>query len=98
MPKKAFEEISWSQAYKNSAVQVAVSLSLSDVSEEEVAGERGEECPVRKPEGPNEVGSVCETETGTKADVEDENEDVDVVGGVDGVGVSGYESEGFTLS
>ena len=50
------------------------------------------------PEGPNEVGGVCETEAGTEADVEDEDEDVDVVGGVDEVGVSGYESEGFTLS
>ena len=50
------------------------------------------------PEGPIEVGGVCETEAGTEADVEDEDEDVDVVGGVDEVGVSGYESEGFTLS
>ena len=30
--------------------------------------------------------------------MEDEDEDVDVVGGVEEVGVSGYESEGFTLS
>ena len=29
--------------------------------------------------------------------MEDEDEDVDVVGGVGEVGVSGYESEGFTL-
>ena len=50
------------------------------------------------PEGPIEVGGVCETEAGTEADVEDEDEDVDVVGGVDEVGVSGYEYEGFTLS
>ena len=50
------------------------------------------------PEGPNEVSGVCEREAGTEADVEDEYEDVDVVGGVDEVGVSGYESEGFTLS
>ena len=35
-------------------------------------------------------------EAGTEADVEDE--EVDVVGSVDEVGVSGYESEGFTLS
>ena len=41
---------------------------------------------------------MCETEAGTEADVEDEDDDVDVVGGVDQVGVSGYESEGFTLS
>ena len=50
------------------------------------------------PQGPIEVGGVFETEAGTEADVEDEDEDVDVVGGVDEVGVSGYESEGFTLS
>ena len=30
--------------------------------------------------------------------MEDEDEDVDVVGSVDEVGVSGYESDGFTLS
>ena len=41
---------------------------------------------------------MCETDAGTEADVEDEDEDVDVVGGVDEVGVSGYESEGFMLS
>ena len=35
---------------------------------------------------------------GTDAAVEDEDEVFDVVGGVDEVGVSGYESEGFTLS
>ena len=52
---------------------------------------------MRGPEGPNEVGGVCATEPGTEADVEDEDEDADV-GGVDEVGVSGYESEGFTLS
>ena len=50
------------------------------------------------PEGSIEVCSVCETEAGTEADVEDEDEDIDVVGGVDEVGVSGYESEGFTPS
>ena len=49
-------------------------------------------------EGPIEVGGVCETGAGTAADVEDEDEDVDVVSGVDEVEVSGYESEGFTLS
>ena len=48
------------------------------------------------PEGPIEVSGVCETEAGTEADVEDK--DVDVVGGVDEVGVSGYDSESFTLS
>ena len=51
--------------------------------------ERSEESPVGGPEGPNEVGGVCETEAGTEADVEDEDEDVDVVGGMDEVGVSG---------
>ena len=39
---------------------------------------------------------MCETEAGTEADLEDKN--VDVVGGIDDDGVSGYESEGFTLS
>ena len=53
---------------------------------------------MRGPDGPIEVGGVCETGVGTEADVEDKDEDVDVVGGVDEVGVSGYESEGFTLS
>ena len=47
-------------------------------------------------EGPIEVGGVCETETGTEADVE--NEDVVVVGGIDEAGFSLFESEGFTLS
>ena len=91
-------EISSSQADNKSAVQAAVSPSLFAVPEEKVAGERGEECPVGDPEGPIEVSGVCETEAGTEADMEDEDEDVDVVGGVDEVGVSGYESEGFTLS
>ena len=61
-----------------------------------VFGNRGKESPVGGPEGPIEVGGVCETEVGKDADVEDE--DVDVVGGVDVVGVSGYKSDGFTLS
>ena len=60
--------------------------------------EREARSPVGGPEGPIEVGGVCETEAGTEADVEDEDDDVDVVGGVDEVGVSGYDSEGFTLS
>ena len=50
------------------------------------------------PDGPFEVGGVRETEAGTEDDLEDEDEDVDVVDGVDEVGVSRYESEGFTLS
>ena len=49
-------------------------------------------------EGPNKVSGVCETEAGTEARVEDANEDLDVVGGVDEVGFSGHKSEGFTLS
>ena len=53
---------------------------------------------MRGPDGPNEIGGVCETDAGTEADVKDEDEDVDIVGGVDEVGVFGYESEGFTLS
>ena len=92
------EDISSSQADTKSVVLAAVSPSPFDVPEEKNAGERGEESPVGGPEWPNEVGGVCETEAGTEADVEDEDENVDVVGGVDEVGVSGYESESFTLS
>ena len=91
-------EINSSQADNKSAVQAAVSPSPCVVPEQNVAGERGEESPVGGPEGPIEVGGVCESEAGTEADVEDEDEDVEVVGGVDENGVSGYESEGFTLS
>ena len=91
-------EINSSHVDNKSAVQAAVSPSPFGVPEENVAGERGDESPVGGPKGPIEVGSVCDTEAGTEADVEDENEDVDVVGGVDEVGASGYESEGFTLS
>ena len=83
------EEISSSQSDNKSAVQVVVSPSPSAVPEEKVVGERGEESPVGGPEGPTEVGAVCETEAGTEADVEDEDQEVDVVGGVDEVGVSG---------
>ena len=91
-------EINSSQADNKSAVQAAVSSSPVVIPEENVAGGRGEESPVGGPEVPIEVGGVCETEAGTEADVEDEDEDVDVDGGVDEVGVSGYESEGLTLS
>ena len=91
-------KIKTSQADNKSAVQAAVSPSPFAVPEVKVARERGEESPVGGPEGPIEVGGVCETEAGTEADVEDEDEDIDVVDGVDEVGVSGYESEGFTLS
>ena len=92
------EKISSSQADKKSAVQAAVSPSTFDVPEEKFAGERGEECFVGGPEGPPEVGGVCELEAGTEADVEDEDEDVAVVVGVDEVAVPGYKSEGFRLS
>ena len=90
-------EINSSQADNKSAVQAAVSSSPFLVPEENVAEERGEESPVGDPEGPIEVGGVCEADAGTEADVEDEDEDFDVVGGVHEVG-SGYDSEGFTLS
>ena len=85
------EEICSSQAESKSAVQAVVSPSHFDVPDEKVAGEVDEESPVRGPEGPSEVGRVCKTEAGTEADVEDDDEDADVVGGVDQVGVSGYE-------
>ena len=91
-------ENSSSQTVNKPALQAVVSPSPFDVLEENVAGERGEESPVEGPEGPIEVSDVCKTDAGTEADVEDEDEDADVVGGVDEVGVFGYESEGFTLS
>ena len=91
-------EINSSQVENKSAVQAAVSPSLLVVPEENVTGERGEESPVGGLEGPIEVGGVSKTVAGSEADKEDEDEDVDVVGGVDEVGLSGYESEGFTLS
>ena len=78
-------EISSSQADNKSAVDGAVSSSPFAVPEEKVAPEGSEESPVRGPEGPAEVGGVCETEAGTEVDVEEEDEDVDVVGGVDDV-------------
>ena len=93
-----FAEINSSQVDNKSAVQAAVFLSPFVVPEENVAGQRGEESPVGGPEGPIEVGGVCETEAGTEVDVENEDKDVDVVGGVDEFGVSGYDSEGLTLS
>ena len=91
-------EISSSQADNKSVVQAAITPSPFDVPEKKVARERGEESLVRGPEGPTEIGGACDTEAGTEEDVEDEDEDVDVFGGVDEVGVSEYESEGFTLS
>ena len=91
-------EVKSFRADNKSAVQAAFSPFPFNVPEENVAGERGEESPVGGLKGPIEVGGVCETEAGTEADVEVEDKDVDVVGGVDEVGVSGYESDGFTLS
>ena len=91
-------EVSSSQVDTKSAVQATFSPSHLNVPEENVAGERGEESPVGGLQRPVEVGGVCETEAGTEANAEDEDEDVDVVGGVDEGGLSGYESEGFTLS
>ena len=91
-------EVNSSQVDTKSAVQPAVSPFPLNVPEENVAGERGEESPVGGLERPLEVGGVCRIEAGSDADAEDADEDVDVVGGVDEGGLSGYESEGFTLS
>ena len=89
------EEISASPADTELVVGAAVSTFHFDAPEEKAAGEKGEKSPpVGCPELP--VEDMCEAEVGTEADVEDE--DVDVCGGVDEVGVSGYQSEGFTLS
>ena len=90
------EDISSSQADTESVVRAAVSASPFDVTDEKVVGERGKESPVGGPEGPIEETGVLESKAGTDADVEDEDDDV--VGGVDEVGVSGYESEDFMLS
>ena len=89
--------ISWSQADTKSVFRVAVSPSPVDVPEEKVVGQRGKESHVGGPEGSYEVSGVGETEAGMEADVEDEDENVDVVGGIDEVGISGYESKSLTL-
>ena len=60
-PKRTFEWV----------VRAAVSTSHFDVPEEKNVEDRGKEIPIGGPEGPIEVGSVCETEAGTQADVED---------------------------
>ena len=91
-----FEDISSSQPDTESIVRAAVSASAFDAPEEKAAGDRGEESPVESPEGPVENRDVCEKEAGTEAGMQ--HEDVDDVGGVDDVRVSGYESEGFTVS
>ena len=90
-------EVTSSQVDTESAVQAAVAPSPFVVLEENVGGDRGKESPVGGLEGPIEVGGLCETKAGTEVGAEDEDEDVDVVGGVVEVGLSGYESEGFTL-
>ena len=91
-------EVSSSQVDTKSAVQATFSPSPLNVPEENVAGDRGEESPVGGVERPVEVGGICETEAGTEANAEDEDEDVDVIGGVDEGGLSGYVSERLTLS
>ena len=78
--------------------EISCSSCCLNVPEEKMAGERGEESPVGGLERLVEVGGVCEAEAGTGVDVEDVDQDVDVGCGVDEVGLSGYESEGFTLS
>ena len=91
-------EVNSSQVDTKSGVQAAVSPFPLNVPEENVAGERGEETAVGGVERPVEVGSVCRIEAGSDADAENADEDVDVVGGVDEGGLSGYKSDGFTLS
>ena len=83
------EDTSLSQLDNKLIVQDAIAPSPVHVPEEKFAGERGEENPVRGPDGPIEVSDVCETEAGKEADVEDEDEDVNVVGGIDEVGSLG---------
>ena len=99
MSKKSvflLEDIGLSRADTESVVRAAVFPSPFYALEEKVAGGRSDESPVGDPEGPFEGGDVCETEAGTEADVEDD--DVDAVSDADDVGVSRYESEGFTLT
>ena len=91
-----FEGIKSSLADIEAVVGAAVSHFSFDAPDEKFVGERGKDSPVGFPERPVEEGDVRETEAGTEADVE--NKDYDVVGGVVDVGISRYESEGFTLS
>ena len=83
------EDISSSQVDTESIVRAAVSPSPFDVPEDRGSGERSEENPLGGPEcvrwGLVDVADVAD-------------EDVDVVGGVDELGLSDYESEGFTVS
>ena len=97
MSEKSFfllEDINSSQAVTELVVEAAVSPSPFDALEKTFADERGERSPVGAPKRPTQ--DVCETEAGTEADVEDK--DVNIVAGIEDAGVSGYESEGFTLS
>ena len=91
-----FEDISSFQADTESVIRAAVSPSPFDTPEKKVAEDSGEESSVGGSEGPVKENDVYETEAGTDGDVEDE--DVDVVGGIDEAGVPGYESAGFALS
>ena len=97
MSEKSFillEDINSSQAVTELVVEAAVSPSPFNALEETFAVERGKRSPVGCPMRPAQ--DVCETEAGTEADVEDK--DVNIVAGFEDAGVSGYESEGFTLS
>ena len=87
------EDISLSHADTESTVSVTVgevAVSLFPLTHLNKKLERGKESAA---DGPDRlVDDVCETEAATK------NGNVDVVGGVDKIGISGYKSEGFTLS
>ena len=61
-------------------MRAAVSFFPHYDPEEKVVGKRGKERPVGSPERPVEEKDVCDTEAGMEVDAEDE--DVDVVGGV----------------
>ena len=90
------EEFSSFQADTESVIRAVVSPSPSDTPEKKVAEDSGEESSVGGSEGPVKENGVYETEAGTEGDVKDG--EVDVVGGIDEVGVPGYDSEGFALS
>ena len=87
------EDIRLFQAYAELIVSAALSPFLPNTPEKKTVEEGDEESPVGGPEGP--VEDVCQTEAGTASDVEDG--DVAASCGVADVGISGYESERFTL-
>ena len=96
-----FDDISSSQEDTEFNMRVATTDAVFDLFylmplKKNVFGEKSEGSPVLGPERPVAECDVSETKAGTEADVEEEN--VYVVGGVADVGVSGYESEGFSLS